>query len=952
MIWTRHGLRIPVRRLLAFAVVLAVVLRAGPSIADVVIRPGPHGGLGIWLVAGPLFGTEANLRFTAQTDTGTGGIQVAQGASVLPGRTLGLLQARSGRFDLQQALRAQPNAFALFAGILRATAPTRVVLILGTDDGVRVTVDDRVLLDKDLWRPALHDDDAVEFDLSPGDHPLLIRLRQRSGEWKFAARLLDASDRGPPRSVQLVLPGVAADQVDMSMVAEVDVGLSTFADRYEPFVRVRAEGGLPADIRLPVTATAVTNPGSPDEAPLFDVALGDVPTSAHRVHALEARLPAIPATRLLRGQEEVPIELRVQVGKQEARARRHGHPTVRRVLGILEEALRFTQGVAVPGHDGGVVRATLELSRDRLTDFLSSGDDDLTATVQEATASETFARQVLDGGDAGRQVRGAMRLAYPSPLDGKNRPFGVYVPPSLVAGKTYPLVVVLHGLNGLPMQMVRIFFGQDHPWRRAPWEDRHVGDLPSLDAFVVSPSGFGNISYREFGEADVMHVVDWMKRTYPIDEDRVYVTGLSMGGTGAAAIGLRYADQFAAAAPLCGYHSYALRNDMANRELRAWEKALASFWSNVSWAERGKHLPLYVVHGKQDKPVENSGVLIDRYQDLGYPVFAEHPNVGHNVWQQTYEGFKAYRWLAQHKRNREPADVVLKTSSLRYADHAWVHVKELEQHLGWGRVHARVADGRIEVQTDGVRALALDRPASRLSASASLTVGIDGKDLVFPPGVPVAMRRLGESWEAGAPAEEGLRKRRALSGPIRDAFLEPLVFVVGTQQPGLTEANLHVARALAAPPFGVEARWPVVADVDVDASLASTHALFLVGSSQSNAYVAQIADRLPLRMEGRQVLVGTHRIEGKEIGMLFVYPNPLHPNQYVIVLAAPDVPGTLRALSLPRMLPDFVVYDERVAGARGQMVLGSASLLAGGMFDQGWGLPERWQDPVDAKRMK
>ncbi len=951
MFWTRHGLR-TTRCLLAFALAAATVLQAVPSSADVVLRPGPEGKLGMWLVAGPLFGTEANLRFTAQTAAGTNGIQIAQGSGVVPGRTLGLRQSRTGRFDLQQALHAQPNAFALFAGILRATAPTRVILILGTDDGVRVTIDDRVLLDKDLWRPALHDDDAVEFDLSPGDHPLLIRLRQRSGEWKFSARLLDASDQGPPRTVQLVLPGVASDQVDLSAIAEIDVGISTFADRYLPFVRVDAAGGLPVDVRLPVTVSAVANPNTPNETRLFDVALGDVPTSPQRAHVLQASLPAIPASRLLRGEEEVPIELRVWVGRQEVRAKRRGHPLVRRALGVLDEALRNTQGMVVDGRDGGVVRASLELSRGRLADFLSSGDADLEATVREAAAAETFARHVIEGRDALRQVRGATRLAYPSPLDGKNRPFGVYVPPSLAEGKTYPLVVVLHGLNGLPMQMVRIFFGQDHPSQRAPWEDRHVGELPSLDAFVVSPSGFGNISYREFGEVDVMHVVDWMKRAYPIDDDRVYVTGLSMGGTGAAAIGLRYADQFAAAAPLCGYHSYALRNDMANRELRAWEKALASFWSNVSWAERGKHLPLYVVHGKQDKPVENSGVLIDRYQELGYPVLAEHPDVGHNVWQQTYEGFKAYRWLAQHKRVPEPAEIVLTTPSLRYADHAWVHVKELDQHLRWGRVHARITKGRIELQTDGVRALALDRPAGLPSASTPLTVAIDGKDFVFPPGVPVTLRRAGEGWEPGAPNDTGLRKRRALSGPLRDAFLEPLVFVVGTQLPGLTEANLHVARALAAPPFGVEARWPIIADVDVDASLASTHALFLVGSAQSNAYVARIADQLPLRLEGRQALVGKQRLEGNELGMLFIHPNPLHPGRYVIVLAAPDVAGTLRALSLPRMLPDFVVYDEYVAGARGQMVLGSASLLAGGMFDQQWGLPERWQDPIDAKRRK
>ncbi|HPB99059.1 MAG TPA: hypothetical protein PKW66_24250, partial [Polyangiaceae bacterium] len=151
---------------------------------------------------------------------------------------------------------------------------------------------------------------------------------------------------------------------------------------------------------------------------------------------------------------------------------------------------------------------------------------------------------------------------------------------------------------------------------------------------------------------------------------------------------------------------------------------------------------------------------------------------------------------------------------------------------------------------------------------------------------------------------------------------------------------------------GVEARWPIVADVDVDSAMASSHALFLIGGAGSNAIVNRIADKLPLRLEGNQVVLGGHRLEGKELGMMFIYPNPEHPRRYVIVLAAPDAAGTLRALSLPRLLPDYVVYDEQVAGARGQMVLGTASLLAGGLFDEQWSLPEVWVDPVDSKRRK
>ena len=945
-------------QLLFLAVLLAVGLRTGISNADITVHPGPRGHLGIWLVAGPLFGSEPNLRFasannpnptTATTDKV---VEIAHGADVLPKQVFSVLQAPSGRYDLRKTLRSQANTYALFAGVLRATTQTRAVLILGTNDGVRVTVDDRVVFDKDLRRPPLHDDDAVAFDLSPGAHPLLIRLRHRSGDWQFAARLLEASDLRPSHTVHLVLPGVEPQHVDATQLTEASFRLASFADRYEPMVRITATGGLPLNTRLPITAKAVVHPGTPRESIVFQVALGHMPVGNTSVHDVEARLPAIDAALLENNNEETPFALHASVGNHATSSQRRGHPTVRRALGAIDEALALARAETSSRDDSRVVLSSLELSRTRLGDFLSSGDTDLSATVQEATRSEAFARSLIDGKDPLFEIQGAHRLAYRSPLDGNNRPFGVYVPSSLTQGKTYPLVVALHGLNGLPMQMIHVFFGKERSGVRAPSEDRRFPSLPALPAFVVAPSGFGNISYREFGEVDVMHLVRWMKQTYPIDEDRVYVTGLSMGGTGAGAIGLRYPDEFAAAVPLCGYHSYSLRSDMAYRELRSWEKALASYWSNVSWAERGKHLPLFVVHGTQDKPVQNSSMLVDRYNDLRYPILSETPNAGHNVWHRTYAGSKAYRWMTQHRREHAPSEVVLTTPSLRYADRAWVHIQGIEQHLVWSKVRARILGDQLEVQTSGVTEVAFDPPSHLMASGSISTVVIDGQSLEFDRGSPLVMHREAGAWTSGSASKQGIHKRAGLSGPIRDAFVGPLVFVVGTQDPALTAANAHVAHALAAPPYGVEARWPVIADVDLDDTVASTHALFLVGSERSNSYVGRIAEHLPFRLEARAVVAGTHRFEGNELGVQFIFPNPLHPNRYVVVLASGDVSGTLRALSLPRMLPDFVVYDERVAGARGQTVLGNAAVLAGGMFGQRWELPSSLVDPVDAKRIR
>ncbi|HTB75255.1 MAG TPA: alpha/beta hydrolase-fold protein, partial [Polyangiaceae bacterium] len=232
--------------------------------------------------------------------------------------------------------------------------------------------------------------------------------------------------------------------------------------------------------------------------------------------------------------------------------------------------------------------------------------------------------------------KGAMRRAYRSPADGKLSEFAVYVPPDFDPRRTYPLIVALHGMNGRPLEMIMWLFGFDDPDRDGNWEDRHPRrDLPPLEAIVVAPDGHFNAMYRDVGEDDVMRVVDWAMTTYPIDPSRVTITGPSMGGIGSAACALHYPARFAAAEPLCGYHSLFVRSDIGGRALHPWEKFIAEQRSNVFWAENGMYLPLYIVHGTKDLPEENSGVLIDRYGELNYDVTHEHPELGHNVWQST-----------------------------------------------------------------------------------------------------------------------------------------------------------------------------------------------------------------------------------------------------------------------------------------------------------------------------
>ena len=72
--------------------------------------------------------------------------------------------------------------------------------------------------------------------------------------------------------------------------------------------------------------------------------------------------------------------------------------------------------------------------------------------------------------------------------------------------------------------------------------------------------------------------------------------------------------------------------------------------------------------------------------------------------------------------------------------------------------------------------------------------------------------------------------------------------------------------------------------------------------------------------------------------MAFVYPNPKHRARYVLVTRRDEPTRHLRAIALPELLPDFIVYDDKIAPARGAIILGAATPLAAGLFRQDWSL--------------
>ena len=126
-------------------------------------------------------------------------------------------------------------------------------------------------------------------------------------------------------------------------------------------------------------------------------------------------------------------------------------------------------------------------------------------------------------------------------------------------------------------------------------------------------------------------LIDHIVEIHKVDEDRIYVTGLSMGGFGSWRLAAYTPKRFAAIAPICG-------------------------GGETYWTRRFPHLPVWVFHGAKDRgvPLERSQEMVDALKKAGgEPKLTVYPDAGHDSWTETYNNPKLYEWLLAQERSKK-----------------------------------------------------------------------------------------------------------------------------------------------------------------------------------------------------------------------------------------------------------------------------------------------------------
>lgn len=184
--------------------------------------------------------------------------------------------------------------------------------------------------------------------------------------------------------------------------------------------------------------------------------------------------------------------------------------------------------------------------------------------------------------------------------------------------KSFPLVLFLHGAGerGTDIEKVKV-----HGLPRLVNEGK---DFPFI---VVSPQCPDLMLWN----TDVLSsLLDEIEANYRVDKNRIYVTGLSMGGYGTWSLALAQPERFAAIAPVCG-------------------------WADTSKANTIAHLPIWVFHGAKDNvvPVKTSEDMVSALKNYGSEVkFTVYPEANHDSWTETYNNDELYKWFLQQSLDK------------------------------------------------------------------------------------------------------------------------------------------------------------------------------------------------------------------------------------------------------------------------------------------------------------
>ncbi|MCU0722016.1 MAG: prolyl oligopeptidase family serine peptidase [Planctomycetes bacterium] len=491
---------------------------------------------------------------------------------------------------------------------------------------------------------------------------------------------------------------------------------------------------------------------------------------------------------------------------------------------------------------------------------------------------------------------------------------------------------------------------------------------PKADGWVVAatnrrPFGF---DWEDWGRIDALEVLEAAKRRFPVDPDRVYLCGHSMGGHGTWHVAANHPGLFAAIAPSAGWvsiFSYArARKPAGEGPLRILARCLGPS-DTLALKENLRDLPAFVLHGDADDnvPVSEARTMVEELKPFHRDfVYREVPKMGH-WWDQSpapgadcVDLAELFAFFARHRRAAAPAQVSFKTMNPGVsAECRWVRIEGQTVPLERSAVEAEARPGLAEVEfrTENVSRLSFD-PAPLFRPSL-IQVKVDGAEveLVWPGKGRVHLGRDGAAWALREPPAGA--KGPARYGPFKAAFDRRFVLVFGTGGTA-EEAALCLARAR----YDAGEWWyrgngaaEIVPDSRFDPRACAGRNVILYGNEGTNsAFAACLEPSASVRVRPGRLEIGGRAFEGDDLAVLAVLPRRGTEENLVGIVGGTGARGLLGTLRVS-YLRSQVGYPDWLAFRLGVVGKGDEALVGCGIFGERWTLEggETWFREKDGK---
>lgn len=225
---------------------------------------------------------------------------------------------------------------------------------------------------------------------------------------------------------------------------------------------------------------------------------------------------------------------------------------------------------------------------------------------------------------------------------GVNHRYQVFVPTQRIGGEHPPAILFLHGSGERGSDGEKQIAAGLGPHVRA-----HADDFPAIVVFPQSPDGM--TWTQDAPKKMALAALDAAMREFGGDPDRIYLTGLSLGGYGTWALGLEHKRRFAALVPVCGGVT-----PLYDEHQQLIEAGLGKPGPYDVVARELGDMPVWIFHGAKDTtvlPADSRGMAA-ALKSIGAvdARYTEFPDADHNSWDPAYATPELWSWLFAQKR--------------------------------------------------------------------------------------------------------------------------------------------------------------------------------------------------------------------------------------------------------------------------------------------------------------